>query len=371
MACSITGLKLPGLLLSGASERHCVWARSVENHWSKLYKHNGHSDGVAPPTHMLSVLLKVVELSKTTRPEVMSVCKNGSIASLSAQEVLLQGFSSEGFVLMVEISVKSVQDVISPDVIRTHPGSSVTPKHESKYLNERISNLSAEQSNGITVFRISTMTSLVLHWCRSGPISLEKWWQYPSAAIRKLANVTTHGRGETGVHFPTRRSPSTLAYGGPEVSKSTPTRSMDWSGKDADSTFCTWPPSLPNSHCRSQRREGILKHVESTEPQCGVAVSSSLLPFPRDRQKTDNTASYRSRSHFLATEITRPNPLHYCVWGWLKSDVYKCKMETREELLARNLHSCTQVKECPNQLRSATQQLSPRAAKCIEVEVDF
>ncbi|KAJ4439400.1 hypothetical protein ANN_07522, partial [Periplaneta americana] len=61
-------------------------------------------------------------------------------------------------------------------------------------------------------------------------------------------------------------------------------------------------------------------------------------------------------------------PLDYCVWGWLKSEIYKCKVETREELLARILHACTQVKECPNQLRSAKQHLSTRAAKCIEVD---
>ncbi|KAJ4430186.1 hypothetical protein ANN_22396 [Periplaneta americana] len=44
--------------------------------------------------------------------------------------------------------------------------------------------------------------------------------------------------------------------------------------------------------------------------------------------------------------------------GWLKSEVYKRKVETREELLAHILHDCAEVKECSNQLRSATQQLS-------------
>ncbi|KAJ4432218.1 hypothetical protein ANN_20834 [Periplaneta americana] len=48
---------------------------------------------------------------------------------------------------------------------------------------ERIPNLSAEQSDGITVFRISTMTSLMLHRCRTGAISLQRWWQSPSASI--------------------------------------------------------------------------------------------------------------------------------------------------------------------------------------------
>ncbi|KAJ4431545.1 hypothetical protein ANN_20144 [Periplaneta americana] len=48
---------------------------------------------------------------------------------------------------------------------------------------ERIPNLSAEQSDGITVFRISPMESLMLHRCRTGAISLQRWWQSPLAAI--------------------------------------------------------------------------------------------------------------------------------------------------------------------------------------------
>ncbi|KAJ4427562.1 hypothetical protein ANN_25210 [Periplaneta americana] len=48
---------------------------------------------------------------------------------------------------------------------------------------ERIPNLTGEQSNGITVFRIPPMTSLMLHRCRTGAINLQRWWQSPSAAI--------------------------------------------------------------------------------------------------------------------------------------------------------------------------------------------
>ncbi|KAJ4440923.1 hypothetical protein ANN_10771 [Periplaneta americana] len=48
---------------------------------------------------------------------------------------------------------------------------------------EHIPNLSAEQSDGITVFRISPMESLMLHRCRTGAIRLQSWWQSPSAAI--------------------------------------------------------------------------------------------------------------------------------------------------------------------------------------------
>ncbi|KAJ4427376.1 hypothetical protein ANN_24997 [Periplaneta americana] len=41
-------------------------------------------------------------------------------------------------------------------------------------IRERIPNLTGEQSDGITVFRIPTMTSLMLHRCRSGTINLQR-----------------------------------------------------------------------------------------------------------------------------------------------------------------------------------------------------
>ncbi|KAJ4445702.1 hypothetical protein ANN_12387 [Periplaneta americana] len=51
---------------------------------------------------------------------------------------------------------------------------------------QRIPNLTGEQSDGITVFRIPPMTSLMLHRCRTGAINLQRWWQSPSAAISDL-----------------------------------------------------------------------------------------------------------------------------------------------------------------------------------------
>ncbi|KAJ4430755.1 hypothetical protein ANN_19346 [Periplaneta americana] len=65
-------------------------------------------------------------------------------------------------------------------------------KNSGKNLNQRIPNLSAEQSDGITTFRISTMTSLMLHRCRTGAISLQRWWQSPSAAISESDGSFQH-----------------------------------------------------------------------------------------------------------------------------------------------------------------------------------
>ncbi|KAJ4448050.1 hypothetical protein ANN_10062 [Periplaneta americana] len=39
---------------------------------------------------------------------------------------------------------------------------------------ERIPNLTGEPSDGITVFRIPPMTSLMLHRCRTGAINLQR-----------------------------------------------------------------------------------------------------------------------------------------------------------------------------------------------------
>ncbi|KAJ4452039.1 hypothetical protein ANN_03554 [Periplaneta americana] len=51
------------------------------------------------------------------------------------------------------------------------PKSSIY-SHEAQY--ERIPNLTGEQSDGITVFRIPPMTSLMLHRCRTGAINLQR-----------------------------------------------------------------------------------------------------------------------------------------------------------------------------------------------------
>ena len=39
------------------------------------------------------------------------------------------------------------------------------------------------------------------------------------------------------------------------------------------------------------------------------------------------------------------------LWGWLKSEVYKRKMGTRDELLAGSLDAATRIKEREDQLR--------------------
>jgi len=61
--------------------------------------------------------------------------------------------------------------------------------------------------------------------------------------------------------------------------------------------------------------------------------------------------------------------LDYCLWGWMKSEVYKEKVNTRDELVARIMNSATILKEeRQDDLRRATRTIAKRVEKCIEVD---
>ena len=58
----------------------------------------------------------------------------------------------------------------------------------------------------------------------------------------------------------------------------------------------------------------------------------------------------------------------FCLWGWMKSEVYKEKVNTRGELVARVMNSAALVKqERQDDLRRATRTIAKRVEKCIEV----
>jgi hypothetical protein len=61
-------------------------------------------------------------------------------------------------------------------------------------------------------------------------------------------------------------------------------------------------------------------------------------------------------------------PLDFCLWGWMKSEVYKEKVNTRDELVARIRNSAVLLKqERQDDLRRATCTIVKRVEKCIEV----
>jgi len=59
--------------------------------------------------------------------------------------------------------------------------------------------------------------------------------------------------------------------------------------------------------------------------------------------------------------------LHFCFWGWMKSEVYKEKVNTRDELVARNMNSAALAalikQERQDDLRTATRTVAKRVEK--------
>jgi len=59
----------------------------------------------------------------------------------------------------------------------------------------------------------------------------------------------------------------------------------------------------------------------------------------------------------------------FCLWGWMKSEVCKEKVDSRDELVARVMNSAAVVKqERQDYLRRATHTVAKRVEKCIEVD---
>jgi len=59
----------------------------------------------------------------------------------------------------------------------------------------------------------------------------------------------------------------------------------------------------------------------------------------------------------------------FCLWGWMKSEVYKEKVNTRDKLVARIMNSAALIKqERQDDLRRATCTIAKRVEKYIEVD---
>jgi len=59
----------------------------------------------------------------------------------------------------------------------------------------------------------------------------------------------------------------------------------------------------------------------------------------------------------------------FCLWGWMKSEVYKEKVNTRDELVACIMNSAALIKqERQDELRRTTRTIVKRVEKCIEVD---
>ena len=61
--------------------------------------------------------------------------------------------------------------------------------------------------------------------------------------------------------------------------------------------------------------------------------------------------------------------LDFCLWGWLKSEVYNEKANTGDELVVRIMNSAAVTKqERQDDLRRATRTVAKKDEKCIEVD---
>jgi len=61
--------------------------------------------------------------------------------------------------------------------------------------------------------------------------------------------------------------------------------------------------------------------------------------------------------------------LDFCLWEWMKSEIYKEKVNTRDKLVTRIMNSAALIKqERQDDLRRATHTIAKRVEKCIEVD---
>ena len=61
-----------------------------------------------------------------------------------------------------------------------------------------------------------------------------------------------------------------------------------------------------------------------------------------------------------------------CLWGWMKSEVYKEKVNTRDELVARIMNSAALIKqERQDDLRRATRTVVKRLKSSMKLTVGF
>ena len=60
-------------------------------------------------------------------------------------------------------------------------------------------------------------------------------------------------------------------------------------------------------------------------------------------------------------------PLDFCLWEWLKAEVYRTKVDTRADCVAHINNACVHIKDRCHELRRATRSTLQRVHKCVEV----
>ena len=69
--------------------------------------------------------------------------------------------------------------------------------------------------------------------------------------------------------------------------------------------------------------------------------------------------------------MSRPNPVRFCLCGWMYSKVSKRKKDIRDELLVCILDGAANKKKCEDHIRTTRRDLRTPVAKCTEVNGGF
>ena len=91
----------------------------------------------------------------------------------------------------------------------------------------------------------------------------------------------------------------------------------------------------------------VMQHLNDTFPNRWISRGSTINWPPRSPDLT---------------------PLHFLFWGWIKSDVYRKKEDTRDELLDHIMDVIARIKEHQDALRQKTRHVLKRVAKCTDVD---
>ena len=91
----------------------------------------------------------------------------------------------------------------------------------------------------------------------------------------------------------------------------------------------------------------VMQHLNGTFPNRWIGRGSTINWPPRSPDLT---------------------PLDFCLWGLMKSEVYRNKMDTRDELIVNTLDVIGCIKERQDALSRTTRHVFTRVAKCIDVD---
>jgi hypothetical protein len=65
------------------------------------------------------------------------------------------------------------------------------------------------------------------------------------------------------------------------------------------------------------------------------------------------------------------HPLDFCLWGWMKGEVNKRKVDTPDKLLACISDAAARIKKCEDQLRRRTRDLPNELRNVLWLTVGF